>query len=790
MPLDSVAVAIYASKKDPTPLQCGDVSWEQLARDLQKHERTACTAESCLGHQCPHKDGLAWSPVRLKAPRRANENVLALSAAVFDLDDVTEAELAGIGAALEGYSYVFHSTHSGKGFRLVLRLSRDVTPDEWPALWRGVAKKFALRADDACKDLARLYFFPSAPQGAEVVACEGFGVSVDVDEVLRSSAAALPSLSRALAPPAPEGVSSFPPSVSGLSSPIDMVDIALAVRKLKRPESRRTAELIMAGQPLSAPGNQSNAINDAVSLLVFLLDRPLSQEHVTELLRPCIDSMEMLNGDSHEWCYEQLARNYAAASERRAKGDAQRAAEAAAFARLAGRAPASDPEEAPARVISESRASEEDSTWRAKLITSQSASGPKFATAEHNLLLILLNDPAWKGTLKFNALTKDIDLVGGPLAGVGAAVLHTETACWFQSSEYKINVGPNVVGPVLLAAARRNEYDPLKDHISALVWDRKPRADSFAMRILGTSDGQYTSLIGRKWLMSLVARAMEPGCKMDNMLILTGAYGARKSTFIETMAGEFYADESVDMRTKEGSAFMAKFWLIEQAELSHYRGTDAETAKGFLSKKVDRFRPPYGKVIETFPRRACLVGSSNDDDILSEPNRREWVLRVGDIDIRALKLERDQLLAEALHYYLEGFHCAECPTWAGLRCPKHAWWLEGEEMKEVMSIATEFAMLDPITDAIAAWWTRQSAEKRPREFALAACLMEALGCSREQLNTKRMQDGGRALKRFGFMRHQVHRGGMRTWVYSPSRQLLEAPADAKPEVKNVVQLRS
>src|SRR5688572_19351553 len=86
MPLDSIAIVVYASKKDPTPMGAPVVTWAQLTKDLQSHERTACTVESCKGHQCPHKDGLAWSPVRLKAPKRANENVLALTAAVFDID--------------------------------------------------------------------------------------------------------------------------------------------------------------------------------------------------------------------------------------------------------------------------------------------------------------------------------------------------------------------------------------------------------------------------------------------------------------------------------------------------------------------------------------------------------------------------------------------------------------------------------------------------------------------------------------------------------------------------------
>lgn len=791
MPLN---IAVYASKKDPTPSHCGEITWEQLARDLQIHERTACTVASCLGHQCAHKDGLAWSPVRLRAPRRANENVESLSAAVFDLDDVTEAELADIGAKLEGTAYVLHSTHSGKGFRLVLKLSRDVLPEEWPALWRGAAKRFGLRADDACKDLARLYFFPSAPQGAEVVACEGFGASVDVDAILRASAV------RSFA--GPEGVSSFPPSAVGSSlpagGPLDMSAVTLAVRKLKKKESRQLGELIISGKALSAPGNQSNTINEAVSVLVFLLTPALSLEHVTELLRPGVEAMEMLNGDTREWCYEQIARNYAAATERRAKSEAHQAAEKAAFARLAGRAPASDPEDAPASRV-EVPATSSDDSWRSRLLVTNTMGGEKFKACEYNAREILLNDPEWRGTIRFNALTKNIDIKGGPLHGYNPNALDTELACWFQRSEYALTMGAPTLRPVLHAVSYRNVYDPLRDHLLSLPWDGKPRAESFLVRLLGASPSPYVALIGRKWLTSIVARGLEPGCKMDNMLILTGAYGGGKSTFVEIMAGEFYTAGSVDMRHKDGAAMMARYWLIEQAELSRYRETDRETIKNFLSQATDSYRPPYGRVVEDFPRRACLVGSANDEEILPEANRREWPVRVGaDIDIRGLRAERNQLLAEAVSIYLAARDCEVCPTHPRLRCPAHSWWLEGDDMREVMRIASEFSAPDPLVEHLAAWWARQPRAKRPGEIILMDALLEALGVTRERITKQILRDAGHAMRRLGFLRHRVTSGGQQRWVYSPTLALLAAGEDTRPVPKdstaetrgNVVPLRS
>src|SRR5262245_55781233 len=117
----SFPVAFYDGQDKPDAA-CVELTWSELVETLAPPFRTACAAPgvessqpSCIGKKCPAKDGEAWSPVELIEPRRSNDNVKALTAAVFDLDHLKPGDLDRVRASLtddeDAYTYVIHSTH-------------------------------------------------------------------------------------------------------------------------------------------------------------------------------------------------------------------------------------------------------------------------------------------------------------------------------------------------------------------------------------------------------------------------------------------------------------------------------------------------------------------------------------------------------------------------------------------------------------------------------------------------------------------------------------------------------
>jgi predicted P-loop ATPase len=148
------------------------------------------------------------------------------------------------------------------------------------------------------------------------------------------------------------------------------------------------------------------------------------------------------------------------------------------------------------------------------------------------------------------------------------------------------------------------------------------------------------------------------------MLVLDGEQGIGKSTLFKELAGEEYFSDSLqlcDMDSKAAAEKIQGFWICEIAELAGMKKADIEKVKSFLSSSDDKFRPSYGKNVESHPRQGIMVASVNGDrgylrDITG--NRRFWVVKLHQTEqvktFEFSEADRDQIWAEAKHYYHGG----------------------------------------------------------------------------------------------------------------------------------------
>ncbi|MGE8491547.1 VapE domain-containing protein [Comamonas sp.] len=214
--------------------------------------------------------------------------------------------------------------------------------------------------------------------------------------------------------------------------------------------------------------------------------------------------------------------------------------------------------------------------------------------------------------------------------------------------------------------AYTKRFHPIRDWLLELEWDGKPRLDKWLIHTLGESPDslrpklmEYLTLVGRYWLLGMVARVMEPGCKFDYMPVLEGEGGLRKSTLVETLASSsYFSDTPFDVsRGKEGQEQVQGLWIYEIAELTHFSKAEVGAIKAFVSSKVDRFRVAYGAVVEAFPRQCVLAGTTNEDTYLRDRtgNRRFWPIPVRNvINTEWVAKARAQLFAEAFALYQQG----------------------------------------------------------------------------------------------------------------------------------------
>jgi predicted P-loop ATPase len=219
--------------------------------------------------------------------------------------------------------------------------------------------------------------------------------------------------------------------------------------------------------------------------------------------------------------------------------------------------------------------------------------------------------------------------------------------------QHGVMITKEVMGQAIQTVAREFPFHPIREYLDSLRWDKIPRIDDWLTLYLGVDPSEYTRAVGAKWLIGAVARVFRPGCKNDTCLVLEGPQGLLKSTALKTLADPWFTDEIADLGTKDAALQVRGVWIIELAELDAMGRPEASRIKAFMSRSIDRYRPPYGRHLIEVPRESVFAGTVNHDAYLKDETggRRFWPVRCERISIEVLRRDRDQLWAEAVVRY-------------------------------------------------------------------------------------------------------------------------------------------
>jgi predicted P-loop ATPase len=225
------------------------------------------------------------------------------------------------------------------------------------------------------------------------------------------------------------------------------------------------------------------------------------------------------------------------------------------------------------------------------------------------------------------------------------------------ASRHGLIVGnPVTIEQAVLMSAHDNAYNPVREDLESAAWDGVSRCKTWMSDCLGAARTEYVAMVSEYFLMSMVARVFEPGCQMDYMLVLQGAQGAGKSSVLQVLGGDYYGAGSFRIGDKDALQALQGRLIFNFNELDALSKSESTAIKGFITERTDRFRPPYAKGFQAFPRNCVLTGDTNQGEFLRDAtgDRRFWVVHCSDIDVAKMMSMRAQLLAEAVHLYKSG----------------------------------------------------------------------------------------------------------------------------------------
>lgn len=374
-----------------------------------------------------------------------------------------------------------------------------------------------------------------------------------------------------------------------------------------------------------------------------------------------------------------------------------------------------------------------DVDWRDRL--KQSKEGGTLPSLS-NAATVLRYHEAWRDVIGYDEFSDTITKLKPPpwdpadapaneseLAGEWSDKDTSRAKAWLERKE-GMQVGVDLLDKAIDVVAATSTFHPVRDYLNGLKWDGVPRLSRMLFSYFNVDPGEYEAGVGKRWMISAVARIMEPGCQVDCVLVLEGSQGIGKSTGLKALCGnpKWFSDAQIAIGDKDSYQSLRNVWIFCLDELDSLKRSELTRTKSFISSQVDRYRPSFGRRALNFPRQCVFAGTTNEEEYLADPtgNRRFWPVMVRrKIDVERIREDRDQLWAEAVVCYRA----------------KHPWYVDTPEFQKLCEEAqAKRTQTDPWVEKIAEWvkmpryWeTYRPFEIGPEGVLVSDILLHALG---------------------------------------------------------------
>ncbi len=646
-------------------------TWADLVKRCSTTKRTDETlaeyAAMSREEQSNIKDVGGFVGGYLAGGTRKTANVLYRTVATLDIDygtpDVWDDFTLQYNFAALLYSTHKHTKEKPR-FRLVIPLSRQVTPAEYEPLCRKIADGVGIELfDTTTYQLPRLFYWPSTSKNGEFITEVQDGPACNVDEILSSykdwrDVSEWPTAARERDVIAHD--------VRKAGDPLEKPGLIGAFCRVYSIEEVIEKFLPDVYEATASPGRYTYKKGSVAGGLVCYDGRFAYSHHETDpashLLCNAFDLCRVhlfgIQDEGSETKETTKLPSYAKMQEFAAKDKAVRV--------LLAREKQAEAESdfTDFEGTSDSTTDDQAKDWREELEYDKKGN---IQNTNRSRTVIARNDESLKA-IRYDLFKGEFTVTDRQsrfrsMAGAGIDNIAAANIAGYLEDAYGLKINyKEIVGKLLYPLVAERGYNPVKDFITSERWDKTPRIDTLLVKYLGADDTELNRAITRKWLIAAVKRVFEPGCKFDNVLTLQGPQGIGKSWFLTTIAGDWYnGNFSFSAKLSEQREIIADSWIVENGELAGMKKADVESAKAFISNVEDKYRRPYGALVEHFPRHCVLAATTNEDYFLRSTtgDRRWWIVTTkGNGEVSAwldeLRATVPQIWAEAYTYYRQG----------------------------------------------------------------------------------------------------------------------------------------
>ena len=629
---------------------------ERISHTIRTAETVEQYVKMTKAKQDAIKDVGGFVMGKLKGGRRKKDCVEFRSALTLDMDHAVQ-DIPEQMEMFFDFRCLIYSTHKhtpeNPRLRLIIPLSRNVSPDEYVAVARKVAEDIGIEMfDDTTYEPSRLMYWPSTSADGEFLFRDIEGEPLNPDDVLSRykdwrDSSEWPVSSRQQ--------NIVQREMRKQADPLSKDGVIGAFCRTYTIEDAIAAFLPDVYQPSAMPGRYDYIPADSQAGVVIYEGKFAYSHHATDpACGKLMNAFDMVRihryGDLDEKAAEDTEASklpsFSAMSEFAVNDENVKMTIAGERMEKA-----------------EKEFSGENEDWLKQLEYEKRSTVVK--NTLRNLLLILNNDEKLKGIV-FNQLSDGMEIKGEVPwehpsrfwrdADDAQLISYVDlTYGTFSARNYDIAV---------TKVADDRSYHPIREFLASLPeWDKVPRVDTILVDFLGASDNAYVRAVTRKTLCGAIARVMNPGCKFDTMLVLNGPQGKGKSTLISRLCGEWFNDSLLlnDTKDKTAAEKLQGYWILEIGELAGLKKTEIETLRGFLSRQNDIYRASFGRRATPHPRQCVFIGTTNaENGYLRDTagNRRFWPVKTpGDAARASWEMTEEeirQIWAEALVRYKEG----------------------------------------------------------------------------------------------------------------------------------------